>query len=48
MKFVIYFDLSECEGRQNARRRVHFDKIFASFSSIGKGRASPAGGHQRI
>ena len=36
------FDRSECEGRQNARQRVRFDKIFASFSSIGKGRASPA------
>jgi len=33
---------SEWAGRQNARRRVRFDKIFASFSSIGKGRASPA------
>ena len=37
-------DRSECEGRQNARPRVRFDKIFASFSSFGKGRASPAGG----
>ena len=36
------FDRSGCVGRQNARRRVRFDKIFASFSSIGKGRASPA------
>lgn len=32
----------ERAGRQNARLRVRFDKIFASFSSIGKGRASPA------
>jgi len=31
-----------CDGRQNARRRVRFDKIFASFSLIGKGRANPA------
>jgi hypothetical protein len=36
------FDPSGCVGRQNARRRVRFDKIFVSFSSIGKGRASPA------
>jgi len=35
-------DRSECEGRQNARLRVRFDKIFAYFSSIGKVRASPA------
>jgi hypothetical protein len=33
---------NECGGRQNARPGVRFDKIFASFSSIGKGRASPA------
>jgi hypothetical protein len=25
---------SEWAGRQNARRRVRFDKIFASFSSL--------------
>jgi len=35
-------DRSEWGGRQNARPRVRFDKIFASFSSNGKGRASPA------
>ena len=37
---------SEWVGRQNARRRVRFDKIFASFSSNGKGRASPAWGQK--
>jgi len=33
-------DRSECEGRQNARLRVRFDKIFAYFSSppaVGQG-----------
>jgi hypothetical protein len=36
------FGRSGCVGVQNARKRVRFDKIFASFSSIGKGRASLA------
>jgi hypothetical protein len=40
------FDRSEWVGRQNARVRVRFDIPIAigiaSFSSIGKGRASPA------
>ena len=35
-----------CVGRQNAWLKVRFDKIFASFSSIGKGRASPAVGQK--
>ena len=38
--FVIVYKIkTRC---QNARLRVRFDKIFASFSSNGKGRASPA------
>ncbi|HEX7585043.1 MAG TPA: hypothetical protein VF373_10170, partial [Prolixibacteraceae bacterium] len=41
-KFAANLDPNECEGRQNARLRVRFDEIFASFSSNGKGRASPA------
>ena len=41
-RFAANLDPSECEGRQNARLRVRFDEIFASFSSNGKGRASPA------
>ena len=41
-KFAANLNQSECEGRQNARRRVRFDEIFTSFSSNGKGRASPA------
>ena len=44
--FGIDLDRSECIGRQNARLRVRFDIPIAigivSFSSNGKGRASPA------
>ncbi len=42
LSLCVRLNRSECEGRQNARPRVRFDKIFASFSSFGKGRASPA------
>ena len=43
-EFAETLEQSECESRQNARPRVRFNEIFASFSSNGKGRASPAWG----
>ncbi|HEX7585695.1 MAG TPA: hypothetical protein VF373_13490, partial [Prolixibacteraceae bacterium] len=45
-KFAANLDPSECEGRQNARLRVRFDEIFASFSSNGKARLPRAGKSQ--
>ena len=47
-EFAFYIVRSECEGRQNARPRVRFDKIFASFSSFGKGRVCPAWGQKSL
>jgi len=36
------------KSSQNEPSAGRFDKIFASFSSIGKGRARPAGGRERL
>jgi hypothetical protein len=47
LKLAIIIDWSDCEGRQNARMRVRFDKIFAYFSSNGKVRAGQARGRKK-